>query len=250
MAGLEPSLIARRVRTAAAESSADDKGSPQNKAARASDTQGYRLPLFLAYSALGAGLTFGAGSHLDGSVALALASGLRAVPCVAKSHAGSVLVKQTSTLWMGFVLAISLTEAWVKFRAPLLDRHVAVDVGRHVFPALNSVEAALGVTCGLMAWRYGLTDAAHLAIPGVMAALVAAQIIWLTPALGLRAQHLIASSADPAQLSPKQQAALAAIKRVCSEQPLPPGWLHGVYGALEVTKVVLLGAYIWKLVGQ
>lgn len=33
---------------------------------------------------------------------------------------------QVSTLWAGFVLAISLTEAWVKFRAPLLDRHVAV----------------------------------------------------------------------------------------------------------------------------
>ena len=61
-------------------------------------------------------------------------------------------------------------------RAPLLDRHVAVDVGRHVFPALNSVEAALAVTCGLLAWRYGLTDAAHLAIPGLMAALVAAQV--------------------------------------------------------------------------
>lgn len=33
---------------------------------------------------------------------------------------------QVSTMWLGWVLAISLTEAWVKFKAPMLDRHVAV----------------------------------------------------------------------------------------------------------------------------
>ena len=68
-----------QVRTAAAESSADDKGSPQEEAVPILNTQGYRLPLFLAYSALGAGLTFGAGSYLNGDVALALASGLQAM---------------------------------------------------------------------------------------------------------------------------------------------------------------------------
>jgi hypothetical protein len=58
----------------------------------------------------------------------------------------------------------------------MLDRHVAVDVGRHVFPALNSVEAALALTVFLMTWHYGLADSAHLAIPGVLAAMVAAQV--------------------------------------------------------------------------
>ena len=68
-----------QVGTAGAESSADDKGGPQEEAAQAPDTQGYRLPLFLAYTSLGAGLTFGAGPHLDGNVALALVSGWPAV---------------------------------------------------------------------------------------------------------------------------------------------------------------------------
>ena len=35
-------------------------------------TMTYRWPLFGAYTALGAGLTFGAGGHIDPSVALAL----------------------------------------------------------------------------------------------------------------------------------------------------------------------------------
>jgi len=34
-------------------------------------------------------------------------------------------------------------EAWVKFSTPLLERHVAFDVGRHVFVALNTVEVVI-----------------------------------------------------------------------------------------------------------
>lgn len=46
-------------------------------------------------------------------------------------------------LWLGFLLAISCLEAWVKFKAPFLRKHVAVDIGRYVFAALHAVELAL-----------------------------------------------------------------------------------------------------------
>ncbi|RLN10507.1 hypothetical protein BBJ28_00016027, partial [Nothophytophthora sp. Chile5] len=36
-------------------------------------------------------------------------------------------------VWLGFVLAISCTESWVKFRAPFLPRHLALDLGRTMF---------------------------------------------------------------------------------------------------------------------
>jgi hypothetical protein len=50
-------------------------------------------------------------------------------------------------LWLGFVLAISFTEAWVKFKAPFLPRHYGLDVGRTVFPVLNAIETAF---CGTL----------------------------------------------------------------------------------------------------
>lgn len=41
--------------------------------------------------------------------------------------------------WFGYTLAINLMEAPVKFQAPSLTRAVGLDVGRHVFSALNKV---------------------------------------------------------------------------------------------------------------
>ncbi|RUT78113.1 hypothetical protein [Ancylomarina longa] len=45
-----------------------------------------------------------------------------------------------SFVWAGFLLAISFMEAWVKFRATSLDFATGLDVGVHVFGALNLVE--------------------------------------------------------------------------------------------------------------
>ena len=57
----------------------------------------------------------------------------------------------TCLVWASFILAISFMEAWVKFRAPFLRKHVAVDVGRHVFATLNAVE--LGLTASIWLGR-------------------------------------------------------------------------------------------------
>lgn len=66
-----------------------------------------------------------------------------------------------ATFWLAVVSSISLTEAWVKFRAPLLERWVGVDVGRRVFRAQYALEAALAATAsGLVYWQAGGAEAA------------------------------------------------------------------------------------------
>ena len=50
-----------------------------------------------------------------------------------------------SFVWIGFLLAISFMEAWVKFRAVSLDLPTALDLGVHVFGALNMVERFFSV---------------------------------------------------------------------------------------------------------
>eukprot|EP00924_Labyrinthula_sp_SR-Ha-C_P009063 snap_masked-scaffold_2-processed-gene-11.1-mRNA-1 protein AED:1.00 eAED:1.00 QI:0/-1/0/0/-1/1/1/0/198 len=57
-----------------------------------------------------------------------------------------------SNIWLGFILAISGTEAWVKFRSPLMNlpspnslRILLFDVGAQVFCAANAVELSFGL---------------------------------------------------------------------------------------------------------
>lgn len=44
------------------------------------------------------------------------------------------------SLWIGTLIAIPFLEAWVKFNAPTVKREQALDIGRHVFSALNLLE--------------------------------------------------------------------------------------------------------------
>ncbi|CAO3565157.1 unnamed protein product [Mortierella alpina] len=68
-------------------------------------------------------------------------------------------------LWLGANLAISFLEAPVKFLAPTPARRGLIDVGRHVFSALNKVEVGLA-SFDLLGWylimRRGLVPAASM----------------------------------------------------------------------------------------
>jgi hypothetical protein len=92
-------------------------------------------------------------------------------------------------IWAGMVAGISFLEAWVKFRVPTLSLTEGLDVGRHVFGALNLVEIVLGV-CALaltVTGRPSRSVAAALA-----AAIVALQSVWLLPVLDARVDVLLA----------------------------------------------------------
>ena len=129
-------------------------------------------------------------------------------------------------IWSGMVLGISFLEAPVKFMAPSLTLPVALDVGRHVFGALNLVELgwmALSMALMVAAWSQ-LSRSGVIMLP-VIWTVVAAQSLWLLPALNARASQIIAG-----------------------EMP-PDSYHHTIYCGLEVLKVVLLltvGALLLK----
>ena len=180
--------------------------------------------------------------------------------------ATAAAVSLFSTIWLSFVLAISFTEAWVKFKAPTLTKAAAVDAGRHVFAALNSVESGIAValvaalfllpprplpdlllipSSSLDVWRR------LAAVPLVSLAL---QVSWLTPSLDRRARELILSSMKEGEKreekrngDKKEEQARAAVLEMESQDrgtPVPPAWLHSVYIVLEAVKLVSLALLV------
>jgi hypothetical protein len=118
-------------------------------------------------------------------------------------------------VWLGVVIGISFIEAPVKFTAPTLTRPVAFDVGRVVFTALNRTELVLftlTLVLGFVAERRRLF---WIAV-AVLAAMLAAQTLWLLPELVARSEMVIAGT-EP-----------------------PPSIAHGAYAGIEVTKALLL----------
>eukprot|EP00195_Chlamydomonas_chlamydogama_P002337 CAMPEP_0202921086 /NCGR_PEP_ID=MMETSP1392-20130828/77206_1 /ASSEMBLY_ACC=CAM_ASM_000868 /TAXON_ID=225041 /ORGANISM="Chlamydomonas chlamydogama, Strain SAG 11-48b" /LENGTH=207 /DNA_ID=CAMNT_0049614629 /DNA_START=277 /DNA_END=900 /DNA_ORIENTATION=- len=104
----------------------------------------------------------------------------------------------TSLVWSGMVLGIGALEAWVKFHAPSITRPLALDVGRHVFSALNKVEIALSVA---LVYCLGASAASgqSSALPSltwVPPALVALESVSLLPALLRRAQAIVSAAAS------------------------------------------------------
>jgi hypothetical protein len=89
-------------------------------------------------------------------------------------------------VWFGFVAAISFLEAPVKFTAPSLTLAVGLDVGRHVFAALNKVEMAFALaSLGLLLGNRPAIRTALL-LAGIVG-ILALQTFWLLPALDARA---------------------------------------------------------------
>lgn len=119
-------------------------------------------------------------------------------------------------VWLGMVLAISVLEAPLKFRAPGITLALGLGIGRLVFRGLNIVEvvlaAAITVACAVaptaLAW----------VLLGALWLVLALQLLVLRPRLNRRTSLVIAG-ADVAS-SP----------------------LHLVYIALEAVKIVLLTA--------
>lgn len=123
-------------------------------------------------------------------------------------------------IWVGFVCAISFMEAWLKFRAPLVTLPIGLSIGQVVFHALNRME-----------WLFAALILAFLAIgrsrmqrfcciilcPALL--ILAAQTLFMLPALNARAV-LIAQQTAP-----------------------PPSPMHLYYLILEAAKVICLLAF-------
>lgn len=115
---------------------------------------------------------------------------------IARQTASSRLVGGFALLWAGFLGGVSFLATPVKFTAPSLDLPVALDVGRVTFAALDKVEIAAAVVLLALAIVYARTA---LSFGGavLLAALVAAQALWLLPALDARVETIIGGGTPP-----------------------------------------------------
>ncbi|PKQ67152.1 hypothetical protein [Labilibaculum manganireducens] len=95
-----------------------------------------------------------------------------------------------SFVWVGFLLAISFMEAWVKFRAVSLDLPTGLDVGVHVFGALNMIERLFSAM--LLVYVFiNYTDKVVVLTGLTIFTFVVAQSGYLLPELNQHAQLII-----------------------------------------------------------
>ncbi len=120
-----------------------------------------------------------------------------------------------SFVWIGFLLAISFMEAWVKFRAVSLDLPTGLDVGMHVFGALNMVERFFAAALLVYVFIY-YTDKLIVLAGLTIFTFVIAQSGYLLPELNQHAQ-LIIQGMQPEKSS-----------------------VHLMYGLMEFVKLIAL----------
>ena len=146
-------------------------------------------------------------------------------------------------MWSGFLLAVSFTEAWVKFTSKLVERQVGLDIGRRVFDALNSLEIAACVTALTILVRHEPYEDSLYALPIVLTIILLLQVLYLTPKLDLRAIHIACDELSKKKhASKKEEEVYKEYKALTTLRPIPSSKLHHLYVLLEVVKVGLL----WK----
>jgi hypothetical protein len=133
------------------------------------------------------------------------------------------LALSAALLWIGFVVAISFMEAWLKFQAPGITLELGLGIGRLVFAALNKVEwtFAIAIIVDQVVNKSRLLRSSNswFFIPLV---LLLIQTIWILPALDARAElHL-------------------------QRAPVPPSSLHFYYVGMELIKVICLVGFTIK----
>lgn len=119
-------------------------------------------------------------------------------------------------LWIGFVLAISFMEAWLKFRAPGVTLPIGLSIGRLVFNALNKMEwiFALTVFIGFIISKQPLFSLNNL-LYYIPCFLLLLQTVWLLPALDERAEMYINGIIPPSSALHFYYVAMEAVKALC-----------------------------------
>lgn len=146
--------------------------------------------------------------------------------------------------WLSFSLAISFTEAWIKFRAPLLRKHIAVDVGRHVFAALHAVQ--LGIVSALWCSRRWMTaSSSNVSNPYLLAVATTLQLalsFWIGPFLYARAQDkMIHEAGHRHYLTSDETNALKKVAKNIKSLNIPGKKWHVVYVVVETIMIITLG---------
>ncbi|KAG7387852.1 hypothetical protein PHYPSEUDO_013623 [Phytophthora pseudosyringae] len=158
---------------------------------------------------------------------------------LSKGAAASLL----SLVWLGFVLAVSCTESWVKFRAPFIPRHLALDLGRTMFAALNSVE--IGLCVGLWLLHYLVSSPAGDAVWRLVLVtlLLAVQVVWLYPKLNLTAEFALyeeLKEMDDEKMSFNQKMIFGEMRHTVQITDKPHRIYHFLYMGGELVKILTL----------
>ena len=123
-------------------------------------------------------------------------------------------------LWAGLLIGVSFIATPVKFGATSLSLPVALDVGRVTFALFNIVEW-IAFTALVVAVVFSGPSVPSSAMTALLAALLAAQTVWLLPVMNERIGAIIAG------------------------QSPPTAPYHWIYIGMDVTKVGLLIAIAW-----
>ena len=97
-------------------------------------------------------------------------------------------------VWLGMVVAISLLEAPLKFRAPGVTIQVGLGIGRLVFRALNICEVVLAAVA-LVAVVLGRPSTGVYLALGLAVLALGAQVVLVRPALTRRSDAVLADAA-------------------------------------------------------
>lgn len=135
-------------------------------------------------------------------------------PPVDIAHAAVPLV------WAGLLVGVSFIATPAKFYAPSLSLPVALDVGRVTFALFNIVEW-ISLAALVVAVVFSGPSAFSSAMTALLAALLAAQTVWLLPVLNERIGAIVAGHSPP------------------------PAPYHWVYIGMDMAKVGLLIAIAW-----
>lgn len=101
-------------------------------------------------------------------------------------------------IWIGFILAISFMEAWLKFRAPGITIPLGLGIGRLVFSALNKVEWVMAVLvfANIFLSQNPIFTLLNLLF-FIVILLLLIQTFYLLPALDIRAEMHIQGQIPP-----------------------------------------------------
>ena len=134
-------------------------------------------------------------------------------------------------------------EAWVKFKAPLLRKYVAVDVGRHVFCAQHAVELGLAIAFWIPGYVSGPASAIYY--PAVVGTGIYLVLTWFVgPLLYFRAKYKMVNEAVPEHLWTTEESALAELSKEIQGKQLPSARWHVVYVLLDTIKILGLGLFV------
>jgi hypothetical protein len=111
-------------------------------------------------------------------------------------HVGSAVAVAAVFVWIGMILAISVVEAPLKFRAPGVTLPIGLGIGRLVFRALNACEAVLAAAT-VIGFVIATPNAATVTAFAIAAVALLVQIVAVRPALSRRSDAVLAGEDGP-----------------------------------------------------